>query len=190
MHSKCFHALNCTEEVIKMSISYLKSPERKSRQQATETAAVLPWFPSFNFQGAAGAMSTQQRPHGITSSHSGQLLLWGGNSNYVGCATVPQEPLCNTEASFFQGSSVREPTDTLWEVKARATDPGEATEKQTPTQRALPAIYWIGQFPFQIVSIFWKKPSFHVRQEPAFSKMPASLMSPKCWYFDDRDIIP
>lgn len=79
MHWKCFHASNYTEEVIKMSISYLKNPERTNRQQATETAAVLPWFPSFNFQGAAGAMPTQQRAQGITSSHSGQLLRWGGN---------------------------------------------------------------------------------------------------------------
>lgn len=55
---------------------------------------------------------------------------------------------------------------------------------------ALPVIYWIGQFSFQIVTIFWKKSSFHVRQEPAFSKIPASLMSPKYWCFDNRDIIP
>lgn len=79
MHWKWFHALNCSEEVIKMSVSFLKRSERTSRQQATEAAAVLPWFPSFNFQRAAGVMSTLQRPQGITSSLSLQLLLWGGN---------------------------------------------------------------------------------------------------------------
>lgn len=68
MHWKCFHALNCSKEVIKMSVSFLKRSERTSRQQATEAAAVLPWFPSFNFQRAAGAMSTHQSPQGITSS--------------------------------------------------------------------------------------------------------------------------
>lgn len=79
MHWKCFHALNCSEEVIKISVSFLKRSERTSRQQAKETAAVLPRFPSFNFQRAAGAMSTHQRPQGIPSSHSLKLLLWGGN---------------------------------------------------------------------------------------------------------------
>lgn len=152
MHWKYFHALNCTEEVIKMSVSYLKRSGRTSRQQATETAAVLPWFPSFHFQGAAGAMSTHQRSQSIASSRSLQLPLWGGNGKAVGCATVPQEPQGNTEPPFCQGSRRRDP----WHPVRRASQSDWPQKSEFPLKwvGALPGIYWIGQFPFQVSAFF------------------------------------
>lgn len=170
MHWKCFHALNCSKEVIKMSVSFLKRSERTSRQQATEAVAVLPWFPSFNFQRAAGAMSTHQSPQGITSSSCfGEEIkrMWA----------VPQEPQCNTEAPFFQSSNRREPLTPCEKRKSERLTSEKLQKSKFPLRwvGVLPVIYWIGQFPFQTVSIFWKNYSFHVRQEPAFSKTLASL---------------
>jgi len=71
MQCNFFHAFNCTEEVIKISISYLKRSERTSRQRATETATALPQSPS--------AISKQQQQEkgplsrgaqGVAASHS------------------------------------------------------------------------------------------------------------------------
>lgn len=127
MHWKCFHALNCSEEVNKMSVSVLKRSERTSRQQATEAAAVLPWFPPFNFLRAAGATSTHQRPQGITSSSCfGEEIkrMWA----------VPQEPQCNTEAPILPGFRQERTPDPLWEGQVRVADLRKATEKPIPTQ--------------------------------------------------------